>query len=89
MIVSSPTVNDRAQHRQAPLIPTPAPIFMAAPGAMTIKDVRTLPITGFEETRVLILTRSPNSRRPPLLQRTRGRPFMITEAGTVARRIRA
>jgi hypothetical protein len=82
-------INELAQHRQAPLIPTPSPIFIVAPGAITIKEVRTLPITGLEDTRVLILTPSPNSSRPPLIQRTNGRPFMTTEAGTVARRILA
>jgi hypothetical protein len=89
MMVFSPMVNELAQQRHAPLIPTPWPIFMVAPGVITINEVLTLPITGLEDTRVLIFTPSPNSSRPPLTQRTKGRPFMTTEAGTVARRILA
>lgn len=79
MMVFSPMMSEFAAQRQAPLIPTPSPIRSSAPGAITIRLVRSRPITGFEDTRVLIFTPAPISSVPPRTQRTKGRPFITTE----------
>jgi hypothetical protein len=79
MMVFSPMMSEFAAQRQAPLIPTPSPIRIRAPGAITIKDVLARPMTGLDATRVLILTPSLISKVPPRTQRIRGRPLRFTD----------